>query len=66
MTIRCEWAGNDPLMIAYHDAQWGVPVHDDHLWFEMLILEGTQAGLSWQTILNRWENYRTVCNYSGG
>ena len=58
MTIRCEWAGTDPLYIAYHDQEWGVPVHDDRLLFEFLILEGAQAGLSWSTILNKRENYR--------
>src|SRR2546422_9500143 len=55
---RCEWSGDDPLYIAYHDEQWGVPVHDDALLFEMLILEGAQAGLSWLTILRKRENYR--------
>ncbi len=56
--VRCEWAGNDPLMRAYHDEEWGVPVHDDQELFEMLILEGAQAGLSWSTILKRREGYR--------
>jgi DNA-3-methyladenine glycosylase I len=56
--IRCEWAGNDPQYVAYHDTEWGVPVHDDHVLFEFLILEGAQAGLSWQTILRKRENYR--------
>jgi DNA-3-methyladenine glycosylase I len=51
--IRCEWAGNDPLMIAYHDEEWGVPCHDDRDLFERLILEGFQAGLSWSTILRK-------------
>ncbi|MFQ5977595.1 MAG: DNA-3-methyladenine glycosylase I [Candidatus Heimdallarchaeota archaeon] len=55
---RCEWAGSDPLMISYHDEEWGVPVHDDTELFEFLILEGAQAGLSWTTILNRREGYR--------
>lgn len=55
---RCTWAGNDPLYIAYHDHEWGVPVHDDQKLFEMLILEGAQAGLSWITILRRREGYR--------
>ena len=54
---RCEWAKSD-LMIAYHDTEWGVPVHDDHLLFEFLILEGAQAGLSWSTILQRRQGYR--------
>lgn len=56
--IRCQWAGNDPLYIAYHDQEWGVPVHDDRLLFEFLILEGAQAGLSWITILRKRANYR--------
>jgi DNA-3-methyladenine glycosylase I len=55
---RCRWPGDNPLMIAYHDTEWGVPVHDDEKLFEFLILEGAQAGLSWQTILNKRENYR--------
>jgi DNA-3-methyladenine glycosylase I len=54
---RCHWA-TSPLMIEYHDKEWGVPVHDDRLLFEFLILEGAQAGLSWETILNKRENYR--------
>ncbi len=58
MTTRCEWAGLDPLYIAYHDNEWGVPAHDDRHLFEMLILEGAQAGLSWITILKKRENYR--------
>jgi DNA-3-methyladenine glycosylase I len=56
--IRCPWAGSDPLMIAYHDEEWGVPVHDDRLLFEFLILEGAQAGLSWRTVLHKREAYR--------
>ncbi len=55
---RCPWAGNDPLYIAYHDKEWGVPIHDDPLLFEFLILEGAQAGLSWITILRKRANYR--------
>jgi len=55
---RCPWAGSDPRMIAYHDEEWGVPVHDDRLLFEFLILEGAQAGLSWSTILNKRDAYR--------
>jgi DNA-3-methyladenine glycosylase I len=59
MTKRCGWAGEDnPRMVAYHDREWGVPVHDDRLHFEFLILEGAQAGLSWSTILNKREGYR--------
>ena len=57
---RCSWAGNDPLYIAYHDQEWGAPLHDDRRLFEMLILEGAQAGLSWITILRKRENYRAV------
>ena len=55
---RCEWSGSDPLYIAYHDEEWGVPAHDDRHLFEMLLLEGAQAGLSWLTILKKRENYR--------
>jgi DNA-3-methyladenine glycosylase I len=57
--IRCSWAKND-LAILYHDREWGVPVHDDRTWFEFLILEGAQAGLSWDTILKKRENYRAA------
>jgi DNA-3-methyladenine glycosylase I len=56
--IRCGWAGDDPLMISYHDEEWGVPVHDDRKLFEFLVLEGAQAGLSWRTVLRKRENYR--------
>ena len=56
---RCEWvSGADPLMLEYHDREWGVPVHDDRKHFEFLVLEGAQAGLSWSTILKRREGYR--------
>ncbi|MHB8337090.1 MAG: DNA-3-methyladenine glycosylase I [Ignavibacteriaceae bacterium] len=55
---RCNWATSDPLYLKYHDEEWGVPVHDDSLLFEFLILEGAQAGLSWITILKKRENYR--------
>ena len=55
---RCTWAGDDPLYVAYHDTEWGIPVHDDRRLFEMLILEGAQAGLSWITILRKREAYR--------
>jgi DNA-3-methyladenine glycosylase I len=58
MPARCAWAGDDPLMIAYHDLEWGVPVHDDRTLFEFLILEGAQAGLTWSTILRKREGYR--------
>jgi len=55
---RCGWAGTDPLMIKYHDEEWGIPVHEDRTLFEFLILEGAQAGLTWATILNKREGYR--------
>jgi DNA-3-methyladenine glycosylase I len=55
---RCPWSTSDPLYIGYHDAEWGVPVHDDQRLFEMLVLDGAQAGLSWITILRKRENYR--------
>ena len=59
--VRCKWAGSDdPLMLEYHDRDWGVPVHDDRMHFEMLTLEGAQAGLSWRTILGRRETYRAA------
>ena len=57
--VRCDWARSE-LMIRYHDEEWGVPVHDDGRLFEFLILEGAQAGLSWETILNKRENYRAA------
>src|SRR3954466_12851044 len=60
MIARCAWAGNDPLMAAYHDDEWGVPLHDDRRLFEMLILEGAQAGLSWLTVLKKRESYRAA------
>jgi len=56
--VRCAWCGSDPLYIAYHDQEWGVPVHEDGHLFEMLILEGAQAGLSWITVLRKREAYR--------
>jgi DNA-3-methyladenine glycosylase I len=55
---RCGWAGTDPVYVAYHDTEWGVPVHEDRTLFEFLVLEGAQAGLSWITILKRREGYR--------
>src|SRR5271155_289276 len=58
MKTRCPWCLSDPLYLVYHDEEWGVPVHDDRKLFEMLILEGAQAGLSWLTILKRREGYR--------
>ncbi|WP_269539365.1 DNA-3-methyladenine glycosylase I [Cerasicoccus fimbriatus] len=57
---RCEWCGEDPLYVAYHDDEWGVPVHDDRKLFEFIILEGAQAGLSWITVLRKRENYRAA------
>ncbi len=54
----CDWPGNDPLMIRYHDEEWGVPVHDDMKLFEFLVLDAFQAGLSWRTVLNKRENFR--------
>src|SRR5437588_12752509 len=57
---RCAWAGADPLLMKYHDREWGVPLHDDRALFEFLILDGFQAGLSWAIILNKRQNYRRV------
>ncbi len=59
---RCDWPREDRLMIAYHDNEWGTPLHDDLALFEFLILEGAQAGLAWQTVLNKRENYRKAFN----
>jgi DNA-3-methyladenine glycosylase I len=58
MLIRCSWAGTDELLTSYHDNEWGVPLHEDNELFGFLILEGAQAGLSWQTILRKRDNYR--------
>ena len=55
---RCSWPSDDPLMIAYHDSEWGVPLHDDRKLFEFMVLDGAQAGLSWSTVLRKRENYR--------
>jgi DNA-3-methyladenine glycosylase I len=63
LKTRCAWCPDDSLYQAYHDTEWGVPVHDDRLLFEMLILEGAQAGLSWLTILRRRETYRTAFDH---
>ena len=60
MKVRCAWVGEEPLNREYHDREWGVPVHDDRVLFEFLILEGAQAGLSWLTILKKRESYRRV------
>lgn len=61
-TVRCAWAESDPLYQSYHDNEWGVPLHDDRRLFELLILEGMQAGLSWITILRKRKNFRTAFN----
>lgn len=58
MKTRCAWCGTDPLYVSYHDEEWGVPLHDDRRFFEMIVLEGAQAGLSWATILKKREAYR--------
>jgi DNA-3-methyladenine glycosylase I len=63
MFTRCAWAGTDPLYVAYHDDEWGVPVHDERTLFEFLILEGAQAGLSWSTILKKRPNYRLAFDH---
>lgn len=61
--IRCQWVTDDPIYIDYHDNEWGIPIYDDRLLFEFLILEGAQAGLSWLTILKRRENYRKAFDH---
>ncbi|MDD5175567.1 MAG: DNA-3-methyladenine glycosylase I [Sterolibacterium sp.] len=58
--LRCSWCGNDPLYVAYHDSEWGVPLHDERALFEFLTLEGAQAGLSWISILRKRDNYRAA------
>jgi DNA-3-methyladenine glycosylase I len=58
--IRCKWSGQDPLLLAYHDEEWGVPVHDDNKLFEMLVLESMQSGLSWLTILRKRKAFQTA------
>ena len=63
MVTRCSWCGDDPLYVWYHDNEWGVPMHDDRHLFEMLILEGAQAGLSWITILRKREAYRRAFDH---
>ncbi len=60
---RCAWAGTDPLYVEYHDKEWGLPLHDDQKLFELLCLEGAQAGLSWRTILYKRENYRRAFDH---
>jgi DNA-3-methyladenine glycosylase I len=61
--LRCAWCGTDPLYVEYHDREWGVPVHEDRHLFEMLCLEGAQAGLSWITILRKRDNYRRAFDH---
>ena len=61
--LRCAWAGDDPLSIAYHDREWGTPLHDERGLFEFLVLEGAQAGLSWMTILRKRDNYRQAFHF---
>jgi DNA-3-methyladenine glycosylase I len=61
--IRCSWCGSDPLYVAYHDREWGVPMHDEQALFEFLTLEGAQAGLSWFTILKKREGYRRAFDH---
>jgi len=63
MKTRCIWCGTNPLYLAYHDQEWGVPLHDERALFEFLILEGAQAGLSWLTILNKREGYRRAFDH---
>ncbi len=61
---RCTWAEGHPLLTSYHDEEWGVPVHDDRMWYEKIVLDGAQAGLSWLTILKKREAYRAAfCNF---
>jgi DNA-3-methyladenine glycosylase I len=64
---RCDWPGDDELMRCYHDEEWGVPVRDDRKWFEYLVLDAFQAGLSWRTVLHRREGFRKVfCDFAPG
>ena len=63
MKKRCSWCGDDPLYKEYHDHEWGVPLHDDTRLFEMIVLEGAQAGLSWITVLNKREQYRLAFDF---
>jgi DNA-3-methyladenine glycosylase I len=58
--IRCDWASGDALLATYHDEEWGVPVHDDRRWYEKIVLDGAQAGLSWLTILRKRDGYRAA------
>lgn len=59
---RCVWCGNDPLYVEYHDNEWGVPLHHEHGWYERIVLETMQAGLSWITVLRKRAHYRAVCH----
>ena len=61
--MRCPWPGDDPLYVAYHDQEWGVPVHDDRALLEAIVLDGAQAGLSWITILRKRDNYRRAFDH---
>ncbi len=63
MIQRCPWPGNDPLYVAYHDQEWGVPLHDDRALFEFLVLDGMQAGLSWGLILKKRDNFRQAFDF---
>ncbi len=58
--VRCEWCISNPIAVVYHDEEWGVPLHDDRMFFEFIVLDGAQAGLSWNTILNKRQRYREV------
>jgi DNA-3-methyladenine glycosylase I len=61
---RCDWAESHPLLVSYHDEEWGVPIHDDRSWYEKIVLDGAQAGLSWLTILKKREAYRqALCDF---
>ena len=60
MKNRCSWSSSDPIYITYHDTEWGVPLHEEHKWFEFIVLDGAQAGLSWLTVLRKREHYRKV------
>lgn len=63
LATPCTWPGSDPLMIHYHNEEWGVPVHDDQKWFEFIVLDTFQAGLSWKTILHKRENFRKALDH---
>ncbi|MEE2638506.1 MAG: DNA-3-methyladenine glycosylase I, partial [Acidobacteriota bacterium] len=63
VSTRCPWVGSDPLYQRYHDDEWGIPLHDDRRLFEMLVLEGAQAGLAWITILRKRDDYRKAFDH---